>query len=310
VSDGATNLEIAGDTAVRRTNIGVLLAVLSALCWGTATVMSKGALSGFPPLALLTIQLAASVISLSISLILRGAALPGWREGWRLAWLGLLEPWLAYAFALVGLSATGAGSATLIGATESVMIAALAALLLRERITLRFGVLSAVAVGGLILAVGLKDMESDAFIGDAFIFAGTAAAALYVVLSSRAASRRDPVLVVACQHSLALLFSLPLVAVELASRDSVGVATISPSLWALAIASGVVQNALAFSFYLGAMRFISTSLAGAFLLLAPIVALAGATLFLGESVTLMQLTGGALTIGALAIMSFSRSDSA
>src|SRR5215467_510563 len=156
------------------------------------------------------------------------------------------------------------------------MIAALAALLLKERITLRFAVLSAVAICGLVLAVGVKDVASDALIGDAFIFAGTAAAALYVVLSSRAAARHDPVLVVACQHSLALLFSLPLVVVELALRESVIVATISPSLWALAIASGVVQNALAFSFYLGAMRFISTSLAGAFLALAPIVSLTGA----------------------------------
>lgn len=269
--------------------------------------MSKGALAGFPPLALLAIQLAASVTFLWISLLLRGVNLPGWRDGWRLARLGLLEPWLAYVFGLIGLSATGAGSATLISASESVMIAALAALLLKERITLRFGALSAVAVGGLVLAVGLKDVASDALAGDGFILAGTAAAALYVVLSSRAASRHDPVLIVACQHSLALLFSLPLALFELASRDFAGVAAISPSLWALAIASGVVQNALAFSFYLGAMRFISTSLAGAFLALAPIVALTGAALFLGESVASMQLAGSALTISALAMMSLSRS---
>src|SRR5215469_3312705 len=169
-------------TAARSTHLGVLLAGLSALCWGTATVMSKGALSGFPPLALLTIQLAASVISLRTALMLRGASLPGLREGLRLAWLGLLEPGLAYVLGLIGLSATGAGSATLISASESVMIAALAALLLKERITLRFAVLSAVAICGLVLAVGVKDVVSDAFIGDAFIFAGTAAAALYVVL--------------------------------------------------------------------------------------------------------------------------------
>jgi drug/metabolite transporter (DMT)-like permease len=297
--------EIAGGTAARGTHIGVLLAALSALCWGTATIMSKGALSAFPPLALLAIQLAASVILLWTSLMLRGVDLPGWRAGWRLAALGLLEPGLAYVLGLIGLAATGAGSATLISATESVMIAALAALLLNERITLRFAVLSALAIGGLILAVGVKDMESDALLGDAFIFAGTAAAALYVVLSSRAASRHDPLLVVACQHSLALLFSLPLAAGELALRGPVIVTTISPSLWALAIASGVVQNALAFSFYLGAMRLIRTSLAGAFLVLAPIVTLTGAAFFLGESLTEMQLAGGALTIGALALLSLS-----
>lgn len=299
--------ETVGSTAARGNHIGIILAVLAALCWGMATVMSKGALSSFPPLALLTIQLAASVVFLWTSLMLRRVTLPGWREGWRLAWLGLLEPWLAYIFGLIGLSTTGASSATLISASESVMIAALAAVLLKERITLRFAALSAVAICGLVLAVGVKDVASDALLGDVFILAGTAAAALYVVLSSRAASRHDPVLVVACQHSLALLLSVPLVVFELTSRDFGGGAAISPSLWALAIASGVVQNALAFSFYLGAMRFISTSLTGAFLALAPIVALSGAALFLGESVTLMQLAGGALTIGALALMSLTRS---
>ncbi|HEV2546921.1 MAG TPA: EamA family transporter [Stellaceae bacterium] len=94
--------EIAGGTAARGTHIGALLAALSALCWGTATIMSKGALSGFPPLALLTIQLAASVIFLWTSLMLRGVSLPGWRDGLRLAWLGLLEPGLAYVLSLVG----------------------------------------------------------------------------------------------------------------------------------------------------------------------------------------------------------------
>ncbi len=290
----------------RGKRVGVILALLAALCWGMAVVMSKGALAGFPPLALFVIQLAASVIFLWTSLLLRGVSLPGPRQVWRRAWLGILEPGLAYVFGLIGLSATAAGSATLISASESVMIAGLAAVVLKERITLRFGALSALAISGLLVAVGLKDLASDAFAGDAFILAGTAAAALYVVLSSRLAARHDPVLVVASQHSLALFFSAPLVVVEIASGDFGGSTAISPSLWALAIASGVVQNALAFSFYLGAMRFITASLAGAFLTLAPIVTLTGAALFLGESLTAIQLMGAALTIGAVAAMSLAR----
>jgi drug/metabolite transporter (DMT)-like permease len=290
----------------RENRVGVILALLAALSWGMAVVMSKGALAGFPPLALFAIQLAASVIFLWASLMLRRGRLPRWREIARLAWHGILEPGLAYVFGLIGLSATAAGSATLISASESVMIAGLAAVLLKERITLRFAALSAVAICGLLVAVGLKDLASDALVGDAFILAGTASAALYVVLSSRLASRHDPLLVVASQHSLALLLSVPLVIVELASGDFGGSTAITPSLWALAIASGVVQNALAFSFYLGAMRFISTSLAGAFLTLAPIVTLTCAAVFLGESLDAIQLTGAALTIGAVAAMSLTR----
>ena len=71
---------------------GTLFAVLAALSWGMATVMSKGALAAFAPIFLLVVQLAASVVCLWVTVYARQK--PGrplaFRTVVRFASLGLL----------------------------------------------------------------------------------------------------------------------------------------------------------------------------------------------------------------------------
>jgi len=119
---------------------GTVFAVLAALSWGMATVMSKGALEGFAPIFLLVLQLAASVVCLwALVYTKKTPARPiAFRTVARFASLGLLEPGLAYLLDLIGLEHTQASTATLILSTESVMIIALSALLFGERLSPRF----------------------------------------------------------------------------------------------------------------------------------------------------------------------------
>lgn len=282
---------------------GIAMATLAALCWGSATVMSKGALDRIPPIALLVIQLAGSLAFLWTLLLVRGVRADAIRDALRIAWLGLLEPGLAFVLALVGLVDTQAGIATLIVSSEAPMIAALSAVLLRERLSARFFVLSAAALTGLILASGIRDATSGSVIGDGLIALGTLVAAVYVVLSSRLVAGRDPILVVACQQLVAGLLALVLLPIEIAQHHGVWLDHLPASTWALALGSGIVQYALAFAFYLAAMRSISASLAGTFLYLTPVVGLAGAVIFLDEKFTALQLTGAVIVLGALVLLS-------
>ena len=90
----------------------VLLLVAATACWGTGTVVTKGVLNDVKPLPLLTIQLLASCVFLFlISLVplarrRRGqfAGITQSRPKWRLTALGVLNPGLAYALGLLGLS--------------------------------------------------------------------------------------------------------------------------------------------------------------------------------------------------------------
>lgn len=286
---------------------GVVLAILAALCWGVATVMSKSVLDSFSPVFLLVVQLIASVVSLWAFILIRQLPIPrlAFADVAKFASLGLLEPGLAYLLGLTGLAETDASSATLIQATEAIMIIIVSALLFRERTTIQFILWSVMAVGGLLIALGAfsgNDGDSRSFVGNALIFAGTMAAALYVVLSSRFATRIDPIYIVAWQQTVALGFALLLLPVEsmlYPEIQATAMATIPLDIWLLAAISGIVQYALAFSLYISALRMISVNYAGSFLNLVPLFGLTSAFVFLHEKLSLLQLIGAAITVIAV-----------
>ena len=283
---------------------GAVLATLAALCWGAATVMSKSVLSVFPPVFLLVLQLLASVICLWVFIFLRRRPLPkpAPAEVLKFASLGLLEPGLAYLLSLIGLATTTASNATLIYSTEAIMIIVLGVLLFGEKPTLRFVIFSLIAVGGLCFALGVFSAGDGggSIKGDALIFAGTLVAALYVVLSARFAARIDAVIIVAWQQTVALIFAALLLPASAALElPSDALTAASPGDWLLAALSGVVQYALAFSLYIAALKTISANYAGSFLNLIPLFGLAGAFLFLHETLSLPQLIGAGITVLAV-----------
>jgi len=282
---------------------GLFAATLAAVCWGAATVMSKAALDQLPPILLLVVQLVASNLFLWAVVWLRRLPMSAIRDAWRVAWLGLLEPGLAFLLSLLGLALAPAVNATLIASLEALIIAVLSALLLGERLSATFMALSAIAVAGLIVALGLYDGVSGTILGNSLVLLGTAVAALYVVLTSRFIGNRDPLLVVACQQLVAGLMAMALLPFESVSVHEIVRHFLSRSSWVLALGSGLVQYALAFTLYLAAMRFVSTSLLGAFLYLTPIVGLLGAVLVLGERLSPVQWAGAMVTIAALVALS-------
>ncbi len=176
---------------------GIVFALLSVLCWGSATVMSKALLDDFPPALLLIVQLIASVGFLwVVHLFRRPKPLP-FKTITKFAWLGLLEPAAAYYLGLIGLNAIDASIATLVQATESIMIVFLSVLFFKERPTIRFWLLSFVAMTGLYIAFGLSDSNMrNQFMGIGLVAAGTFIAANYVVLSNQFAPEYDAVYVV------------------------------------------------------------------------------------------------------------------
>ena len=103
-------------------------------------------------------QLAVSVAVLIVVVRLRREHLPGGREGRLLGRLGLLNPGLAYALSLVGLTQITASLAVLLWASEPILILTLAAIVLGERIGLTIVAATGVAIIGLLLVVFLGMM--------------------------------------------------------------------------------------------------------------------------------------------------------
>ena len=268
--------------------------------------MSKVALDGVSPVLLLVLQLLPSVALLWLVVYIRRIPLGKRRDIARFAWLGVLEPGLAFLVFLIGLTDIKAGAATLIQSSEAIMIVIVSACLLGVKPTMRFVVLSLLAFAGLLLALGFanpEDLQGNGYFGIAMLFATSAIAACYVVLSSRIASGTDPVAIVAWQQSVSLIFALLVLALEAFWRGQLPMLPSKPDVWLVVIVSGIVQYALAFSLYMRALGSVSANVAGSFLNLMPIFGLAGGFLFLSERLSLVQLLGAAITIVAVTLIS-------
>ncbi len=299
-------MSTASETNPRDLGRGRLIAVLamigSAACWGLATVMSRDLLFAMSSTRLLLIQLAGSVLFL---VVLSSPNYP-WcfrsRNMVRGALVGILEPGLTYTVGLVGLSWTTAGSASVISATEPVLIVLVAWLLFGERPDVRLTACIAIAVGGLALVswTGLADRGEMAFVGDALIVLATLFAASYVVFSNRIVADFPAATLASAQQIVGLAFAVVVFAAQsLAGSAQGSIADVPGELLAYAALSGIVQYALAFWLYLIGLKYLSASAAGLWLTLVPVFGLFGARVWFGEMPSTMTLVGAGLIVAAI-----------
>jgi drug/metabolite transporter (DMT)-like permease len=273
--------------------------VLAAACWGLGAILSKAALAHLSPLTLLVTQLIASLAVLWPLLHWHHSAEPWNRRLLALGLLGLLNPGLSYTLSLIGLTLTTASLSALLWGLEPMLIVGLALLVLRERPTGRFLALSALALAGALLAIGLGLDQPGRLLGNSLILAGVACCALYTVLASRMGAGFSPLLTVTVQQSLALVGAVLVWPAELSRLTLARLLQLPPAAWGLAALSGVVYYGLAFWFYLGGLQRVSAGEAGFFINLVPLFALGGAYVLLGERLTLAQWAGCGLVLLAV-----------
>ncbi|WP_077960656.1 DMT family transporter [Ensifer adhaerens] len=278
--------------------------VLSAACWGFATVMSKGALSAFPPPVLVCLQLGASVAFLWSAVGITGQGIR-FDRATRLAGLsGVLEPGLAYVFGTFGLLLTTAGNASLIATTEPLLIAVLAWLLFREKVRPATVAAILAAMAGVAMVTGAHGAGSgQSPLGDVLVILGTLFAALYVVASSRLVAKIEPLALAALQQTVGLVFAVAFLLAWSPEAIAADLGKADAGMLALALVSGIVQYALAFWLYLVGLKRLAASTAALFLTLTPVFGIGGAALFLGEEVTPWQAAGTLIILASVAVAS-------
>jgi probable blue pigment (indigoidine) exporter len=280
----------------------LLALALAAACWGLGTVISKRALDEIPALTLLPIQLAASLVVLASLMRRRGLPLRG--SPAILARLGILNPGLAYALGLLGLVSITASLAVLLWAVEPLMILGLAIWLLHERVAPAVGVLSLVAVAGLILLV-YDPSTNGRWTGVALTLAGVACCATYTIVARRWIATSDSTAqVFFAQQAHALVFALLVLALVGGLGGEVRPTGISAIGLLSAITSGVLYYATAYWLYLTALRSAPASLAAISFYLIPVFGVVGGILLLGEGLDPRQWAGAAIVLVAVLVITF------
>jgi len=273
--------------------------VAAAACWGLGTVVSKQVVDDVAPLTLLPMQLAVSCVFLLLITMARREPF-GWTPPMRrLAALGVLNPGLAYALGLVGLTAITASLYVLLWATEPVVILLLAALVLREFIPTALAASVAVAVLGVLLVVYQPGATGDAA-GITLTLVSVGFCAVYTVLTRRLLLDDSSLSVVLAQQVVALVFAIVLASVvDLVGGTGWELSGLSATAWLGAGVSGVLYYGLGFWFFLTGLRVVPASYAAAFLPLIPVFGLAGGFL-VGERLEPRQWVGAAVIVAATA----------
>lgn len=271
-----------------------LALVLAAAAWGTGTVVSKRAVAEIPPLTLLPIQLAASLVVLVLLMRWRQVPLNDPGASSLLGRLGILNPGLAYALSLLGLAHITASLSVLLWALEPILILVLAAWLLAERVGVIVLTLSLVAVSGMLL-VAYEPGTSGNGLGVALTVAGVVCCAFYTIITRRWIGTSDSTApVVLAQQAHALGFSLVVVALLWLAGGAVRPDSVSALGWASAVGSGVLYYGLAYWFYLSALRTVPASFAAASFYLVPVIGVTMGFLVLGERLDPGQWLGVAI----------------
>ena len=281
----------------------VLGLIVAAACWGTATAISKRAVDELPPLTLLVIQLAASTAGLA--LLMRWRGIP-WREPGAsvlLGRLGVLNPGIAYLLSLLGLVTITASLSVLLWALEPILILLLAAVTLREPVGARLLVGSAVAVVGVVV-IAFDPGAAGSLVGVALTVAGVACCAVYTIVARRFVGTADGTVAVVARQQL---YALATIGTGLALVVLAGgrIVDQTPSAVAVlsAVTSGLLYFAIAYWFYLSALRDVPASVAASSFFLIPAFGLAASFVLLGESLDPRQWLGVAIAVaGVVAVL--------
>jgi drug/metabolite transporter (DMT)-like permease len=279
----------------------VVLLILAAGAWGIGAVLTKRAVTEIEPLALLPIQLVSSLLLLTIlrrRSSERGSAPKG------LARLGLLNPGLAYAVFLFGLTQVTASTSVILWTAEPILILLLAVPFLGERLTVRAVAFSAVAAAGMAIVTYQPDLGGT-ILGVTLVLAGVMCCALYTVIARRWLGGDVATgAVVVGQQLYALGFTIVLVALAAVGGYVHLPASVSAIAVVAAIASGMTYYGLAYWFYIPALRALPASTAAASFYLVPVFGLGAARILLGEQLSTAQWAGALLVI--LAVMALLR----
>ncbi len=282
-----------GETVVRPRWEGIAAIVVGCTCAAGGTLLSKRLLASTPSLPLVFAQLAIGTVAIWILAFATGRT-PARSRLLMLGTPGLLQPGLSFTLSFVGLAMTPVSVEGLLFAFESVLVVLLAWPLIGERpswVTLLGAVLG--AAGIVLIDAGAPPTAAAPLLGVALILAGVAAAALDTVASRRLATTDDSLALTAASSTVGLIL-VSMTAPFWPHGWAHSLA--SPGALMLVTLSGVLLHAAAVgSFNFGLSRLQAGAAAALFPLISVLTA-AGGVLWFGETLTLAQLTGGALVI--------------
>lgn len=204
----------------------------------------------------------------------------------------------------LGLNLTFPIHAALIMMSTPLLITIIATFILRERIGLSKGLGLCIGIGGAILLMSAGKeitMTGSSAMGDLLILLNAASYAIYLVIIKPLMQRYRPIIVIRWVFLFGFMFVLPFSWQQFTAID-----------WTLFettdyMALGFIVICVTFFTYLWniyALRFLSPSIAGAYIYLQPMFAAFISVIFTGEDLTWVKLVATALIFSGVYLVNF------
>jgi drug/metabolite transporter (DMT)-like permease len=280
-----------------------LALLVASFVWGLSVPLATAVLHHLTAADLVLVENVSGTLVVGASALVTRRSLAG---AWRPAIvLGALEPGLAYVLLNLGLQRTTAAAGAMLLALESVFIAALGWLLLRERVRSRETYALTLGLAGAVLVSLAEAGGAGSWSGDALVVLGSLVAAGYAVAARRLAAGQDQLGLVFRQGVAAVVLTFPYVLWSWSTQGS-RLPSASPLTLGLAALEGVVGFAVPFVLWTYAAPHVRTGVAGVAINVVPVVGvLASAVVGLGRP-TAGQLLGGLLILSGVALLSIRR----
>ncbi|MDN5853300.1 MAG: EamA family transporter [Actinomycetia bacterium] len=269
-----------------------LVTALTPSVWGTTYFVTTEYLPPDRPLLAATIR----ALPAGLLLVALTRRLPSGAWWWRSMVLGTLNIGAFFAFLFIGAYRLPGGVAATVGAVQPLIVLALAAGLLGQRITLRAGLAGVAGVFGVSLLVLRSDAQLDS-IGILAAFGGAATMGTGIVLSKRWVSPAPVLATTGWQLVAGGLVLLPITAlVEGAPPTSFTTENVLGYAYLT-----IIGSALAYTLWFRGIRELPAIGVTFLTLLSPVVATAVGWLALGEALTPAQAVGALIVLGALIV---------
>jgi O-acetylserine/cysteine efflux transporter len=263
---------------------------LVATIWGAGVVVTKSAITNFPPILLMSFRFGLSALVLMWFLrVPRGSFV-------KLLMISILGGAVQYSLTFTGLRGLDASVTALFLQLEVPLLVVVGAVALKERPGIKRCLGIAAAFGGAAIIAG-EPRLSGAYgsmilvLGGALAWATSQGVVRSLALEGRTITAWFALLVAPQLLIASLLF-------ETGQLEAVAAA--GPALWLTVIYLGLVMTVVGDTTWNGLVRRYPISTLAPFLLLQPVVSAVGALLLLGEVLTLNILIGGGIVIAGVA----------
>lgn len=277
----------------RMTPVEILMALTVPLVWGMGFVFAKGAIEHFPPILLMALR-----FTLTAAVLVWFTRVPRGNLA-RLFFIAIVAAAVQYSLTFTGLKGLEAGTASLIVQLEVPFLVLLGAVLLKEEPGARKWLGIAVAFAGVFLMA--RQGEFGGGLTAVLMVVGGAFTWALGQVMIRGLKQIEGMQVTAW---IAVFAAPQLFAMSAVFEDGQveAIRGAGPVVWGAVVYLGLVMTAFGYFLWNTLIRRHDVGRAAPFLLLLPVYSVLGGMLFLGEQPTLAKLSGGAVILLGVAII--------